>query len=198
MQIIAKYFGSAPPHWALTHIDELCNSYPFGAGDSKETLLDRIKVFLSKAKPFIHADQFKLLAKGLEQDYRLRLSNDGVLVNVQPDGWVSNRLVVKLAYEKGAKRIVRLQCSGGWPKLKRGQKPALLNLQIRMPDGEDQKIKLDPREDFVINLEVPEAKTQTNFAWIIETANSFVPSKAIVGSKDSRKLSFRVEALKLV
>jgi glycosyltransferase involved in cell wall biosynthesis len=198
MQIIAKYFGFAPPHWALTHIDELCNSYPFGAENSKETLLDRIKVFLSKAKPFIQADQFKALVKGLEQDYRLRLSGGGASANVQPDGWVSNRLIVRLAYDKGSKRIVRLQCVGGWPKIKVGQKPVLLNLRIRMPDGEGQQIQLDPREDFVINLEAPEVKSRTNFAWVLETSQSFVPSRAIVGSRDSRKLSFRVEALKLI
>jgi len=199
IQIIAKYFGSAPPHWVLTHIDELCASYPFSnPGDSKTTLLDGIKVFLEKAKPFIESDQFKILVKGLEQDYRLRLSSGGVFANVQPDGWVSNRLVVKLSYDKGVKRIVRLQCRGGWPKIKVGQKPALLNLSIRMPDGDTQQIQLDPQEDFVINLEAPEVGSKSNFVWVLETSQGFIPSRAIAGSKDGRKLSFRVETLKLI
>jgi glycosyltransferase involved in cell wall biosynthesis len=199
MQIVTKHFGSAPLHWALTHIDELCASFPFeNARDYEETLVNRVKIFLSKAKLFIQPDQFKTLVNELEQDYRLRLSNVGVFAEVQPDGWVSNRLVVRLTYMKESKRIVRLQCRGGWPKIKSGQRPSLLKLLIRLPDGSSQQIQLDPRENFVINLEAPETNARANFAWVIETTQSFVPSKVIGGSKDDRKLSFRVEALRLI
>jgi len=190
MQVITRHLGSAPGHWILTYFDELCERYPFV--DEKESLVDIIKDVLAKGKPFMKAAEFKTLVQSLQADSRLRLSSSSAFVGVQPDGWVSNRVIVKLRYKKGGKRTLRLMCKGGWPKA------ANLNLQIRSMAGEVEHVKLGSQDEFVLTLQAPETPTEAFAAWVIETKQSFVPSLHNKRSKDDRKLSFLVQGLELV
>jgi len=190
MQVIARHLGSAPGHWILTYFDELCERYPFI--EEKESLVDITKGVLTKGKPFMKAAEFKALVQSLQADFRLRLSSPSAFVGVQPDGWVSNRVIVKLRYKKGGKRTLRLMCKGGWPK------SSNLNLKIRSMAGEVEQVKLGSQDEFVLTLEAPETPTEAFAAWVIETRQSFVPSLHNKRSKDHRKLSFLVQGLELV
>jgi len=187
MQVISKHLGSAPGHWILTYFDELCERYPFI--EEKESLLEIIKDVLQKAKAFMKAADFATLVKTLQSDARLKLANDQAFVDVQPDGWVSKKLIAKLRYKKGEKRTLILKCQGGWPK------EANIHLSIRSATGEIEKIKLGSQDEFTLTLEAPETNTEAFTAWVIETRQFFVPANVQKRSKDTRKLSFRVDSL---
>jgi glycosyltransferase involved in cell wall biosynthesis len=190
MQVIARHLGSAPAHWIVTYFDELCERYPFI--DEKESLVDIVKAVLLKAKPYMKPDALEKLVKDLQADWRLRLANSQAFANVEPDGWVSKRLVVKLRYAKTGKRSLRLVCRGGWPK------EADLHLTICSADGEIEKVKLGTQDEFMLNLEAPPTVSEAFTTWVIETKQSFIPAKTIKKSKDTRSLSFKVEAMELV
>ena len=190
MQVVAKYLGSAPAHWILTYFDELCERYPFV--EEKPSLVEIVKAVLLKAKPFMKANELAKLVKTLQADWRLRLASPQAFVNVQPDGWVNKRMVVKLRYAQKGLKTVQLQCRGGWPT------DGALHLKITSADGSIEKVKLGTQDEFILNLEAPPTSTEAFTAWVIETKQSFVPAKTIKKSKDTRPLSFKVEGLKLV
>jgi len=190
MEVIAKHLGSAPGHWIATYFNELCERYPFVT--EPESLLDIVKAVLIKAKPLMKPAEFDELVKNLQSDWRLRLSHQQLYVDVQPDGWVSKRTVVKLRYPKDGARTIQLQCRGGWPVA------ATLSLSITGADGIPELIELDSQDEFILTLEAPETPTSAFTAWVIETHQSFVPAKTIKKSKDTRALSFKVEGYKLL
>jgi len=190
MQVISRYLGSAPAHWLLTYFDEICERYPFV--EEKQSLVEVVKEVLLKAKPFMKASDLAKLVKQMQSDWRLRLSHQQAFVNVQPDGWVTKRLVVKLRYAKEGPKTVQLQCRGGWPT------DSNFTISITSADGSVEKVKLGTQDEFILNLEAPDTPTEAFTAWVIETKQSFVPAKTIKKSKDNRKLSFKVEGLKVV
>lgn len=189
MAVIARHLKFAPSHWILTYFDEICERYPFV--DEPESLLDNLKSFLTSAKPFVKPAEFAKLVKRLEGDWRLRLSNQQLYVGVQPDGWVSKRLVVKLRYPKDGAKTISLKCRGSWPL------DANLNLRIRSAAGDVEMVKLGTQDQFILRLEAPETSTQAFTAWTIETNQSFVPARELKRSKDKRHLSFKVEGVEL-
>ena len=190
MQVISRYLGSAPAHWVMTYFDELCERYPFM--EEKPSLVELIKVVLGQAKPFMKATDLAKLVKELQSDWRLRLSHPQAFVNVQPDGWISNRMIVKLRYAKKGPRTVQLQCRGAWPT------DDNLSIRITSADGSVEKVILDSQDEFVLNFEAPNTTSEAFTAWVIETKQSFVPAKTIKKSKDTRHLSFKVEGLKVL
>ncbi|MBT8518754.1 glycosyltransferase [Polynucleobacter paneuropaeus] len=189
MQVIAKYTGSAPGHWLLTYFDELCDLYPFI--EDPKSLVDIMKTVLGIAKPLMKPIQFSNLVKHFQADYRLRLSNEQLFLNVQSDGWVSKKLLVKLRYKKGDKNIVNLNCKVGWPI--KGN----VHLIIRSATGDVEKIKLGSEDEFMLTLEAPISQVDSFTYWIIETRQFFIPAKVQKRSKDTRKLSFRVDGVAL-
>jgi len=190
MQVISRYLGSAPAHWLLTYFDEVCERYPFV--EEKQSLVELVKEVLLKAKPFMKAVDLAKLVKQLQVDWRLRLSHQQAFANVQPDGWVTKRLVVKLRYVKKGPKTVQLQCRGGWPT------EGNFIISITSADGSIEKVKLGTKDEFILNLEALDTPTESFTAWVIETKQSFVPAKTIKKSKDTRRLSFKVEGLQVL
>ena len=190
MKVISRYLGSAPAHWLLTYFDEICERYPFV--EEKPSLVEVVKEVLLKAKPFMKASDLAKLVKEMQSDWRLRLSHQQAFANVQPDGWVTKRLVVKLRYAKKGPKTVQLQCRGGWPT------EGNLTISITSADGSIEKVKLGTQDEFILNLEAPDTPTEAFTAWVIETKQTFVPAKTIKKSKDTRRLSFKVEGLKVI
>jgi len=189
MQVLSKYFRSAPKNWLETYFNELCDLYPF-IEDSRP-LLEIVKELLSKSKVFLKPNDLTALIKNFQSDFRLRLSNSQVYVNVQTDGWVSNKLVVKMRYIPGGSNQINLDCKVGWPI--KGN----IYIRIRSSSGEIEKLKLTSHDEFNIILRVPQTIRNSYNYWIVETRQFFIPEKYIKRSKDTRKLSFRVEGISM-
>jgi glycosyltransferase involved in cell wall biosynthesis len=195
MDVIHRYLGSAPAHWILTFFDELCQKYPFT--ENKSSLVDQLKSALTQVKNFMKEDEFTDLVKKLQNDFRLRLSTQLSFLDVQPDGWVSKKLTVRVRYPAGPSKTLQLHCDVGWPANEEVAKK-MIHLSILTPDGHEEKLKFGSRERFILNLQSPDSSAEGQIAWIIETRQFFVPSDLIKKSKDDRKLSFKVDKVTFV
>jgi len=193
MQIIADNIGSVPMHWALTFIDELIAKHPFVT--PSDSLIDRINSYLGKVKVFFLEKEFNKLLERIQVDARLRLSTNQIYVGVMPDGWVSQKLVVRFRYKPNQARNVELRCSVRWPKNLADER---ITIQIRSADGSVQKVQLSGDDEFLLNLEAPECHSESNIVWVIETKQFFIPASVIKRSTDERKLSFRVDECLIV
>ncbi len=187
MQVIAQHLGPAPAHWLLTYFDELCERYPFVS--EKGSLVEIIKTTLAQAKASMEPNTFTQLVKEFQADYRLRLANGQAFVSVEPDGWVSQRMIARLRYDSASKKTLLIRCQGGWSI----ERP--IHLSIRAESGEVEKIKLSSQDEFILTLEASPNASAGFATWLIETRQFFVPAKVQKGSRDTRKLSFRVEGL---
>jgi glycosyltransferase involved in cell wall biosynthesis len=196
IKVIFDHLGSAPGHWIQTYFDELCSQYPFI--DDSSTLVEQLKSALVQVKPFILDEEFTTLVKSLQNDSRLRFSSQQCFVGVQPDGWVSKKLHIKLRCKPDQPKTIKLQCSVGWPDPPADEKNPHIYITIRTPDAQIQKLKFEAQEQFILNLEAPETQTDEFMVWAIETRQFFIPEERIKKSKDSRKLSFRVDGVTLV
>jgi hypothetical protein len=196
MRVLATHIGqpgapgTAPLHWALTHIDELCEADPFSGAEGP--LAERVVAFAQRAAPLLTPQDRSALAERLRNDSRLRLAVQApgvrVQVGVQPDGWASHHLAVRCAWRQPAR--LRLHCRGGWPV------PGVLSVAIRnVASGEPQAFEVDARQSFVITLSTPAGQPEGNTTWWLETPQAFVPSASHPGSTDDRQLSFRVEGV---
>ena len=163
---------------------------PFFIQD-ENSLVDLVKQFLAKSKSFIEPMQFQRAIRNLELDYRLKFSNNQLCLQIEPDGWVSKKLVVKLRYDEAQRQTVLLQCQGGWASAEN------LYLTIHADDGSIEKVKINTQDKFVLTLEAPKTRSSAYASWRIETRQYFVPSQVRKRSKDHRALSFRVDAISL-
>jgi hypothetical protein len=189
MQVLKKHVRPVPSHWLMSYFEDLFAKYPYI--DDKTSLIDLVKQMLVKSKNLVEPQQFQKLVKTLEADCRLRFSNEQIALKIEPDGWVSKKLVVRLRYEKDQKRTVLLNCQGGWPSAEN------LYLVIRSDNGMVEKVKLRSQDEFVLTLEAPKTDAFAYISWKIETRQYFIPSQVQKRSKDHRALSFRVDGLSL-
>jgi hypothetical protein len=106
MAVLSRHFKEVPLHWIWTHVDELCEQYPFGL--DKRPLLQQIDTFVTEAKPYLTANQLKTLVGELRSDRRLALAKAGLMATIQPDGWVSKSVFIKCQWNaKAPKSIIR-------------------------------------------------------------------------------------------
>jgi hypothetical protein len=196
MRVVAAHIGqpeapgTAPLHWALTHVEELCEADPFSGAEGP--LAERVVAFAQRAAPLLTPQDRSALAERLRNDSRLRLAVQApgvrVHVGVQPDGWASHHVAVRCAWRQPAR--LRLHCRGGWPV------PGVLSMFIRnVASGEPQAFEVDARQSFVITLRTPAGQPEGTTTWWLETPQAFVPSASQPGSTDDRQLSFRVEGV---
>jgi glycosyltransferase involved in cell wall biosynthesis len=188
MQIIANNIGDVPVHWALTYINELFSQYPFV--NRSDSLIDGVNTYLAKVERYFSKREFKQLLERIQNDARLKLSSHQLYVEVMPDGWVSQKLIVKLRHCPNEAHIVELKCAVGWPKTLAKER---ISLQIRSSDGSVEKVQLSGDDEFFLKLEAPECTSESHSAWVIETKQFFIPAVTSKRSTDGRKLSFRVE-----
>jgi glycosyltransferase involved in cell wall biosynthesis len=188
MQVLAEHLKKVPLHWFYTHLDEMCDSYPFGP--NTQSLIKQLETFIKGAKPYLVAQDLKVLSDYLRSDYRLILSKPGLMATVQPDGWVSRQVSVKYRWEEKPAAAILVSCAAACPV------SGKMRLKVRTPNGDVQSSVIEVPEDFVLRLEVPATEKPGQMMWTIETAQTFVPAKHDKSSKDKRRLSFRVLELK--
>jgi glycosyltransferase involved in cell wall biosynthesis len=190
MSVVFKHFKAAPAHWFWTHLDEMCDAYPFGP--EPLPLLKQLESFILDSKPYLSVDDLKQIGQQLRSDARLNLVKPGLIATVQTDGWVSHQVAVKYRWTGQAATAVTMRCVANWPE------PGAMQLKIRSPQGDEQVTELDVPEEFVLRFEVPESQVTGMMMWVVETPHHFVPSRHSEASDDDRELSFRVIELKTV
>lgn len=187
MQLVSKYLGKAPGHWILTYFNEACNSYPF-VGDL-DSLSEHFERVLASVAVFMARSDFDELSNKLKTDSRMRLSSPQFFVGTQPDGWVSQSVVIKLRYVAGDVRAIKLECGGNWPV------DSTLHLQVRSSDGVLEDLSFSSRENFTIELHAQLASVDAFVYWTISTPQFFIPANFEAGSSDHRRLSFRIKGV---
>lgn len=189
MKVVTQHLAEVPDHWFWTHIDEICEAYPFGP--DQQPLLKQLEIFLKEAKVFYSPDALKKIIERLKSDYRFGLNSAELYATVQPDGWVSKQVVVKYRWNEKPATAVLMTCNAAWPE------PGVMKLKVSLPDGHIQRSEVEAPAQFVLRLEVPPVETSGFISWTVEALQGFVPAKHNKSSDDDRKLSFRVSSLKL-
>ncbi|MDD2728267.1 MAG: glycosyltransferase family 2 protein [Malikia sp.] len=184
MRVLARHLGEAPGHWVLSCLNEWCESYPFMEGET--SLAQMLRELLAEVRPSMEPSQWRALVGRLEPDARLRLSGPRHFVSVQADGWVSRELSVRLRWQSGQPRTLRLTCSGSWPV------PGRLDLAITTPSGFVQRTTVDARQTFVLRFVASQDGDAGCASWRVSTLEGFVPADHEPGSQDRRELSFKV------
>ena len=184
MAILSRHFKEVPLHWVWTHVDELCEQYPFGL--DKRPLLQQIETFVTEAKPYLTANQLKTLVGELRSDRRLAVAKAGLMATIQPDGWVSKNVYIKCQWNVKAPKAILVRCNAPWPVTGK------LHLKIALPSGVIQFSRIDAPDNFILRLEIPEVEKSGCMIWAIETRNGFVPAKHDRKSTDRRKLAFQI------
>jgi glycosyltransferase involved in cell wall biosynthesis len=189
MKVLSQHLNLVPPHWFWTHLDELCETYPFGPDATP--LIKQIESFILEVKGFFSAKDLKDMAAQIRTDYRLILAKPGLIVTVQPDGWVSKHVAIKYRWTDKPASAVSMRCMAAWPV------PGKMRLRVGTPDGDEQMLEIEAPEEFVLRFEVPATEQPGMMMWTVDTAQTFIPAKHDAESQDKRKLSFRVLDLQL-
>ena len=184
MAVLSRHFKEVPLHWIWTHVDELCEQYPFGS--DKRPLMQQIETFVADAKAYLTANQLKTLVGELRSDRRLAVSKAGLMATIQPDGWVSKGVFIKYQWIAKAPKAILVRCNAPWPVAGK------LHLKITLPNGVIQFNRIDAPDSFILRLEIPEVDKSGCMIWAIETRNGFVPAKHDRKSTDRRKLAFQI------
>jgi hypothetical protein len=184
MAVLYRHFKEVPLHWIWTHVDELCEQYPFGL--DKRSLLQQIETFVTDAKLYLTTNQLKNLVRELRSDQRLAVSKASLMATIQPDGWVSQNVFIKCQWNAKAPKAILVRCSAPWPVAGR------LNLKITLPSGIIQSSWVDAPDNFILRLEIPEVEKGGCMIWAIDARNGFVPAKHDRKSTDRRKLAFQI------
>ena len=184
MALLSRHFEEAPLHWIWTHVDELCEQFPFGL--DKRPLLQQIDTFVTDAKPYLTSNQLKTLVGELRSDRRLAVSKAGLMATIQNDGWVSKNVFIKCQWNDKAPKAILVRCNALWPVAGK------LYLNITLPSGVVQFCRIVVPNEFILRLEIPESKKGGCMIWAIETRNGFVPAKHERKSTDRRKLAFQI------
>jgi glycosyltransferase involved in cell wall biosynthesis len=184
MAVLYRHFKEVPLHWIWTHVDELCEQYPFGL--DKRPLLQQIETFVTETKPYLTVNQLKTLVGELRSDRRLAMSKAGLMATIQPDGWVSKNVFIKYQWNGKAPKAILVGCNAPWPVAGK------LYLKITLPSGIIQFNRIDAPDKFILRLEILEVEKGGCMIWAIETRNGFVPAKQDRKSTDRRKLAFQI------
>lgn len=191
MKVLKRHFDHAPITWALTYIDEVCSAYPFI--DDERSLVNIIESFLTEIKTFILKADLDLLVKQLQSDRRLKLSNKYLSTNVSPDGWISQKGLIRLRKLRDFKfQYVEVELLGGWPISK------LIPITISIGSKVLYQGNIDTKKIIKFKLEVPKLPSDNFSEWLIETEDFFIPSEIDKTSQDHRRLSFMINTIKLI
>lgn len=189
MQVLARHLGHAPAQWILSWLDEACARHPHSTEPG--SVVDQLHALLHDVTPTLATPDRKGLQEQLSADMRLRLSHPQAQVDVSPDGWVSGHTQARLRWQPDQPRTLRLSCHGAWPL------PGQLQLRISTPSGHVQELEVNAQAPFTLEFKPPAGQPAGFASWDIDTSDHFVPAKTEAGSKDRRKLSFRVEGMVL-
>ncbi len=189
MHVAFKEFGFTPQHWFWTHLNEICEQYPFSA--DQLSLVDQVKSFFAQSQKYFNSAATNEIISGLKSDSRITLSKDNLYASVQPDGWVGKNVSIKYRWYKSSTKAIMVKCQALWPYASN------LRFNVHSSSGISQTINVRVPDNFTIRLEMPKVGECGSIVWLIEPKNGFIPSKSITGSKDMRKLAFKILSLEI-
>jgi len=189
MQIIFKELGSVPEHWLWTYVDEIFDSLPFESNDLLPS--KQVEDFLKEAAKYYDRKIIVNILEKLRQDARLKLATQNIGIEVHPDGWIKKDCLLKFKHENEKARSILLECTSNWPINK------IFILKITTPEGETKSFKVESQGSFFLNLEIPEFEKKGYKIWKIKSSQCFVPAKFNKNTKDFRKLSIKINSLKI-
>jgi len=189
VQVIANHFGVAPIHWLKTYFEELCLQFPLVI---EEVSLDiHINRISEELKSHFNLMDYETWREKLPQDMRLKASDKGICITMDPDGWVSKQALVKMKSKAQVSQRVLLVCSGDWPM------DAELSFTITTHDGFTSDLKISSQDDFILELQMPDSAFDSYGAWLIRCEHTFIPAVVDKNSNDIRELSFKILDVRL-
>ena len=141
---------------------------------------------MKSSQNFFSSELVNKFINKLRDDWRLKLSTSSLYLTVDPDGWVSDSLLVKYRWSGKSVKVIKLHCNASWPI------SGKLVLKVTTSSGVIHNYKIEVPDNFMIRLELPESLKSGAMTWVIKSLNGFVPAKHIKNSIDKRKLSFKV------
>jgi hypothetical protein len=187
MQVIRRHLGPAPPHWLLTHVEELCDQHPFLPGET--SLKERCLALADKAKPFLDADGWQTIHRRLAGDARLAVATSQVHVGIGADGWAPSVLEIRIQQGVQPVRGLRLACRQRTPGA-----GGRLRIHVVGPQRVVQSLTVDGNGPFEIDFEVEDLRAGARIIYRVQTTGGFVPASVEPGSTDHRELAFLVDA----
>lgn len=188
LQVLHRHLGVAPPHWLLTHVDELCAQHPFHA--EPRALGEACRQLLEAAAPWLSAADAEALRRRLDADRRLQLATPRLHATVHPDGWAGPTLDVRWWQPAAPLPSVLLRCRHAGPT------GGPLRLRVSAPDGSVQAVEVRAPGPFDLLLAPPTVAPDARLIYRVRCeAGDFVPADCEPGSADRRRLAFQVEAI---
>lgn len=183
VQVLARHLGSPRPNWVLGYVEELCATYPFGAGPAE--LRAHVLDLAAELEPAFAPRVFRELLRRLCADARLRLSRPGAFAAVTPDGWAPPRLALRFAPSISASSAT-LECMHTWPVC------SPLPLTIRPSWRRAYRVVVDQPGPFRLDIRLDDAPRGAQRQVLIDAHSAIVPRNVRAGSRDARRLAFQV------
>ena len=188
LKVIHDHLGLAPPHWLLTHLEELCALHPFG-GDA-QTLSARMQSVIARAQSWLDESANAQLTERLRTDQRVVLAGSHTYVGVHADGWAAARTPVRVRQPVRPWRALRLY---GHARLPPGSLPCCIT--VASPNGQREVRHIDVSGPFELDLPLSDLRVGAQSVHVIQVDGGFVPAEVEPGSADRRRLAFIVEEL---
>jgi hypothetical protein len=185
LEVVHRHLGSAPPHWLLTHADEVLREPPTGDG---EPPLLRLRRLAQLAEPWLSSAGFDELLRRLNDHRGLQLSTAHLGAPVHGDGWAPALMELPWVQPDPSARLLRLH----------GHHRGIgaMRIDVEGAGAPVPAIKLSAPESFT--LDIPLAGTPgTRGTVTLRCSPPFVPARMEPGSDDQRELGFVLEALEL-
>lgn len=194
MAVVHRHLGVAPPHWVLTHVDEVLRSAPFAAprpGDagSAESPAERLQRVVRAAERWLTPADLDMLRQRIATHRALQLATPHLFANVHADGWAPPRLSLRGVQPERPFRRVHLRGRHAAPH------GGPLQLRFDGAGGRQQALEVPGNGAFGLTLELGAVQPGERWQAEVRCLNPFVPSQVDPSSTDTRELAFLLEEL---
>ena len=187
MALLARYLGSAPLHWLQTYAGELLAAHPFGQIEGD--LRAHLESFAASVAPLMSPADRTEMRRWLDSDARIRLARPDACLQVEADGWLAARSVLRV--RAGAWRSVTLTGRHVSPL------PGPLELKLTEPGGNELQYQIARHGPFSLCIALPISTPPMHWVLPITVSGGFVPSDRDPGSCDNRSLACLIDDLQL-
>jgi glycosyltransferase involved in cell wall biosynthesis len=189
-RLLARYLGSAEPHWILTYVNEIARAYP--SYDLTLDLRGHVSALISELASCFDPLALARLRSSLDLDRRLTVVPAGVHAEMFPDGWAGRELAIRIRAPFRGTFSLLLECEHGNP----ANTP--LELTIKTNCGPEMSSKIECRGQFEVAIPIPDVLAGQLLFVSVHSSCTFIPSVEDDASTDSRQLAFRITRIMLL